>query len=87
MTIEGTDHGPDVLLPKPPDRTRGALGPQIEAGLREAIRSGRLAPGGRVPPSRTLARDLGVSRRLVVGAYEQLVAEGWLQARVGAGTF
>lgn len=76
-----------MLLARTPDRARGPLAPQVEAGLRDAIRSGRLGPGARVPPSRTLARDLGVSRRLVVGAYEQLVAEGWLQARVGAGTF
>lgn len=90
MAIEGTivpePAGPELLL-RPPARDRGPLGPQVERALREAIRDGRLAPGAQVPPSRTLARDLGVSRRLVVGAYEQLVAEGWLQAQVGAGTF
>ena len=44
-------------------------------------------PGQRLPPSRALAADLGVARRVVVEAYEQLAAEGWLDARVGAGTF
>jgi GntR family transcriptional regulator/MocR family aminotransferase len=85
-TNAGGASGPELLL-RPPERGRGPLGSQLERALRDAIRGGRLTPGARVPPSRTLARDLGVSRRLVVGAYEQLVAEGWLQAQVGAGTF
>jgi GntR family transcriptional regulator/MocR family aminotransferase len=59
----------------------------VETDLREAIRSGRLAAGTRLPPSRALAADLGVARRVIVGAYEQLAAEGWLDARIGAGTF
>jgi GntR family transcriptional regulator / MocR family aminotransferase len=58
----------------------------LERALREAIRQGRLAPGTRVPPSRTLARDLGIARGTVVEAYSQLVAEGYLAARQGAGT-
>jgi GntR family transcriptional regulator/MocR family aminotransferase len=62
------------------------LRPQVERQLREGIRSGRLRAGARLPPSRTLARDLGVSRGVVVEAYAQLVAEGWLSARRGAGT-
>ena len=68
------------------DRGAGALGRQLEAGLRAAIRDGRLAPGAGLPSTRALAHDLGVSRRLVVDAYAQLVAEGWLSARHGAGT-
>ncbi|GAA0378680.1 PLP-dependent aminotransferase family protein [Microbispora corallina] len=68
------------------DRTGGGLAAQIARELREAIRSGRLAPGSRLPASRDLARDLGVSRGVVVEAYEQLVAEGFLEARTGAGT-
>jgi GntR family transcriptional regulator/MocR family aminotransferase len=59
---------------------------QLEDGLRGAVRAGRLAAGDRLPSSRALARDLGVSRRLVVEAYEQLAAEGFLAARRGAGT-
>jgi GntR family transcriptional regulator/MocR family aminotransferase len=58
----------------------------LERALREAIRLGRLAPGTRIPPSRTLARDLGIARGTVVEAYSQLVAEGYLAARQGAGT-
>jgi GntR family transcriptional regulator/MocR family aminotransferase len=60
---------------------------QLEDGLREAVRSGRLAPHVRLPPTRALASDLGISRRLVVDAYAQLLAEGYLVARRGAGTF
>src|SRR5215471_10217989 len=60
---------------------------QIAAGLRDAVRSGRLAAGTRLPPSRTLAADIGVSRGPVVEAYEQLAAEGLLVSRQGAGTW
>jgi GntR family transcriptional regulator/MocR family aminotransferase len=58
----------------------------LEESLREAIRSGRLGAGTRLPPSRALARDLGISRGTVVHAYGQLVAEGWLAGRRGSGT-
>jgi GntR family transcriptional regulator/MocR family aminotransferase len=54
--------------------------------LREAVRSGRLAPGTRLPPYRSLAADLGVARNTVADAYAELVAEGWLSARQGSGT-
>ncbi|MGC5361341.1 PLP-dependent aminotransferase family protein [Streptomyces sp. DT24] len=54
--------------------------------LREAVRTGRLAPGTRLPSSRTLAADLGVARNTVADAYAELVAEGWLTARQGSGT-
>ncbi|MFD3742142.1 PLP-dependent aminotransferase family protein [Streptomyces sp. NPDC058629] len=54
--------------------------------LREAVRSGRLAPGTRLPSSRALATDLGVARNTVADAYAELVAEGWLTARQGSGT-
>jgi GntR family transcriptional regulator / MocR family aminotransferase len=78
--------GPEVLVEL--QRDDGApLRSQLEAGLRDAIRRGRLPAGGRLPASRVLARDLGVSRRLVVEAYEQLRAEGYLDGRAGAGTF
>ena len=78
--------GPELLVEL--RRDDGApLRAQLEAGLRAAIRAGRMTPGARLPASRVLARDLGVSRRLVVEAYEQLRAEGYLEARTGAGTF
>lgn len=57
------------------------------AALREAARSGRLAPGTLLPPSRTLAADLGLARNTVADAYAELVAEGWLASRQGAGTW
>ena len=59
---------------------------QLAGDLREAIRAGRLRTGVRLPPSRALATQLGVSRGVVTDAYEQLTAEGWLAARRGAGT-
>ena len=59
----------------------------MEAALRDAVRSGRLAPGVRLPSSRDLAADLGVARNTVADAYGQLVAEGWFEARTGAGTW
>ncbi|MFF2845057.1 PLP-dependent aminotransferase family protein [Streptomyces sp. NPDC058001] len=54
--------------------------------LRDAVRGGRLAPGTRLPSSRTLAVDLGIARNTVADAYADLVAEGWLTARQGSGT-
>ncbi|GAA4600020.1 GntR family transcriptional regulator/MocR family aminotransferase [Actinoplanes octamycinicus] len=59
----------------------------VYKALRAAIAEGRLPAGHRLPASRALAADLGVSRGSVAGAYERLVAEGHLTARVGAGTF
>ncbi|MFJ7075199.1 PLP-dependent aminotransferase family protein [Streptomyces sp. NPDC098781] len=58
----------------------------IERALRDAVRDGRLAPGARLPATRRLAEELGVSRNTVKAAYDQLVAEGYLTARQGAGT-
>jgi GntR family transcriptional regulator / MocR family aminotransferase len=66
---------------------RGSLRAQLEDGLREAVRAGRLPAHARLPATRALAADLGISRRLVVDAYAQLLAEGYLVARRGAGTF
>nr|WP_202447860.1 PLP-dependent aminotransferase family protein [Streptomyces sp. SID5468] len=54
--------------------------------LREAVRSGRLTPGTRLPSYRSLAADLGIARNTVAEAYAELVAEGWLTARQGSGT-
>ena len=60
------------------------LGAQIEEQLRAAVRDGTLRPGARVPSTRDLARQLGVSRRIAVDAYAQLAAEGFLVLRQGA---
>ncbi|HEV2726800.1 MAG TPA: PLP-dependent aminotransferase family protein, partial [Solirubrobacterales bacterium] len=74
----------ELLLPDwNPSRPRRS---QLEGGLSTAIREGRLRPDTRLPSTRALAAELGVSRRLVVDAYEQLVAEGHLVARRGSGT-
>jgi GntR family transcriptional regulator/MocR family aminotransferase len=59
---------------------------QVERALRDGIRSGRLRPGSELPSTRGLAGRLGVSRGVVVEAYAQLAAEGYLDARQGART-
>ncbi|SOE11671.1 GntR family transcriptional regulator / MocR family aminotransferase [Streptomyces sp. 2323.1] len=64
----------------------GGLRAALLRALREAVRSGRLAPGTRLPSSRSLAADLGIARNTVADAYAELVAEGWLSARQGSGT-
>jgi GntR family transcriptional regulator/MocR family aminotransferase len=60
---------------------------EIYRQLRRAILDGRLPPGGRLPPTRELARRLSVSRTTVTVAYDRLLGEGFLATRVGAGTF
>lgn len=57
---------------------------QLERTLRDAIRDGRLAAGARLPSSRALAAELGISRGVVTSAYDQLAAEGYLETRQGA---
>jgi GntR family transcriptional regulator/MocR family aminotransferase len=85
MIILGTTSGPELLVEL--DRARQEpLYRQLANGLRDAIRTGRLAPATRLPSTRVLATDLGVSRRLVVDAYSQLTAEGFLLSRHGSGT-
>jgi GntR family transcriptional regulator/MocR family aminotransferase len=69
------------------DRRAPNLGEQLAGKLREAIDDGRLGAGTRLPATRDLAGELGVSRGVVVGAYEQLLAEGRLTARPGSGTY
>lgn len=59
---------------------------QLQSEMRAAIRDGRLAAGDRLPASRTLAAELGWARNVVVSAFDQLIAEGFLVARVGDGT-
>jgi GntR family transcriptional regulator/MocR family aminotransferase len=59
----------------------------VYRALRAAIADGRLPPGHRLPATRALAADLGLARNSVATAYERLAAEGYLEARVGAGTF
>ena len=60
---------------------------QIYFAIRQAILNGALRPGARLPATRALARDLAVSRNTVMAAFEQLHAEGYVDGRVGAGSF
>jgi GntR family transcriptional regulator/MocR family aminotransferase len=77
-----------TILHLPVDRTAGPpIHRQIYEGFRGAILDGRLRPRQRVPSTRALAGDLGVSRLPVLAAYDQLLHEGYLVARVGSGTF
>jgi GntR family transcriptional regulator/MocR family aminotransferase len=85
MPVQWTGSTPEVLLGL--DRQlREPLGDQLQRQLREAIRTGRLRAGERLPSSRTLARELGVSRGLVIECYGQLEAEGYLSTRLGSAT-
>ncbi|MET7622321.1 PLP-dependent aminotransferase family protein [Streptomyces sp. NPDC005408] len=85
MPIEWAGSGPGLLLsldrqgPEP-------LRSQLEGLLREAIRTGRLGVGERLPSSREMARELGLSRGLVQECYGQLQAEGYLSTQVGSAT-
>jgi GntR family transcriptional regulator/MocR family aminotransferase len=76
--------GPAVAVDR---RSRLPLHRQIYDGYREAILDGRLRPGQRLPATRVLAQELRVSRIPVVTGFEQLVAEGYVESRVGAGSF
>src|SRR6266852_5318595 len=69
------------------DRTSSVpLHRQIYDGFRSAILEGRLRPGQRIPSTRVLAAEIRVSRFPILNAYAQLLAEGYLESRVGAGT-
>jgi GntR family transcriptional regulator/MocR family aminotransferase len=76
----------DTLLPIDESAPSDALHVRLTSSLRDAIRIGRIPVGSALPPSRQLAADLHCSRWVVTEAYEQLVAEGYLEARVGSGT-
>jgi GntR family transcriptional regulator / MocR family aminotransferase len=85
VTIEWTGLGPELLLRL--DRTSAEpLRVQLERELRDAIRDGRLAAGERLPSSRVMAGELGISRGLVTECYAQLQAEGFLVTRGGSAT-
>jgi GntR family transcriptional regulator / MocR family aminotransferase len=74
--------GVDLHLDLDGPRVRATL----EAALRDAVTSGRLAPGTRLPSSRALAADLRIARNTVAETYGQLAAEGWLTSVQGSGT-
>ncbi|MBV8346143.1 MAG: PLP-dependent aminotransferase family protein [Mycolicibacterium sp.] len=68
------------------DRSKRSVRRQLQEQLRAAIQDGRLAAGTALPPTRVMARDLGVARSVVVEVYQQLAADGYLCARQGSGT-
>jgi GntR family transcriptional regulator / MocR family aminotransferase len=81
--FNGPVGGPGLLV----ELERGAelpLHEQVERSIREDIQAGRLAAGARLPSTRALARELGISRGVVSEAYSQLAAEGYLLTRQGA---
>lgn len=80
MQKKETSSQPEILL-RADLSGRGPVHAQVEHALRRAVRSGRLRLGTPLPSTRVLARDLGVSRGVIVEAYEQLMAEGYLAAR------
>lgn len=95
---DGEERSTDVekatLVSEPPPlavhldrRARVPLHRQLYDQLREAILTGRLAPGQRIPATRTLAEELDISRTTVLTAVRRLMVEGFLEARVGAGTW
>jgi GntR family transcriptional regulator/MocR family aminotransferase len=85
MPVEWSGLSPELLITL--DRqVAEPLRSQLERQLRDAIRSGRLGVGERLPSSRALAKELSLSRGLVQDCYAQLQAEGYLSADVGAAT-
>jgi GntR family transcriptional regulator / MocR family aminotransferase len=75
----------EVLVPI--ERGKGVpLRIQLQRALRKAIQEGRLFPGALLPSSRVFAEELGLARGVVVDAYEQLAAEGYLISRRGSAT-
>ncbi len=69
------------------ERSSTSLWRQLYEQLREAIISRRLPAGTRLPATRLLAEELGCSRNTILGAFEQLIAEGYLEGRIGSGTY
>ena len=84
-TLGRRNHVLDIPLEL--DRTVGTQSLQVHASMRSAILAGRLIAGTRLPSSRALAAQLGVRRNAIVGAYEHLLSDGLVEARVGAGTY
>jgi GntR family transcriptional regulator/MocR family aminotransferase len=83
VALDETSQPVELLLSVVRDGGR-TLGAQIEDQLRDSIRSGALRADAPIPSTRDLARQLGISRRVVVDAYAQLAAEGYLALRQGA---
>lgn len=82
-TPGGTPALPPLGLDRAADRP---LATQLADGLRAAAVDGVLRPGDRLPSTRALAVELGISRTVTAAAYDQLLAEGWIAGRRGSGT-
>jgi DNA-binding GntR family transcriptional regulator len=85
-STHGTSEYARVRAPSPGPAPNAALWQWLYQEIRAAILDGRLRRGMRVPATRVLARRYGVSPGTVVGAFEQVAAEGYLEGRVGNGT-
>jgi GntR family transcriptional regulator / MocR family aminotransferase len=87
MQTNSVDAGFSAEILLAVDRSdRRGLREQLRQQLRSAIQDGRLQAGTLLPPSRTMAHDLGVARSVVVDTYENLTADGYLESRQGSGT-
>lgn len=82
---EWSNFGRDLLV-STASVARGQWGNHLRDAIRDAVRTGSLRPGVQLPASRTLAVDLGVSRGVICGVYDQLKAEGYLISHPGSGT-
>lgn len=81
---------PTITVPfitLPPGSSSAPLHRQLYEGLRRAILSGQLGAAARLPSTRALAAQMGVARMTVVNAYEQLLAEGYIEGKVGSGSY
>jgi len=85
QTNSGDGYPADLLVDVRAGNVR-SLRERLENTLRSAVQDGRLVPGAVLPPSRTLAAELAISRSVVVEAYANLTADGYLEARQGGGT-
>jgi GntR family transcriptional regulator / MocR family aminotransferase len=75
------------MLAIPLSKQRGPLFQQVYVRLREAILSGAFQPGEKLPSTRDLAEQLGISRTVALLAFDQLLAEGFVEGRSGSGTY
>jgi len=76
-----------MALVIPLSKDAGPISRQVYLGLRGAIVQGRFRPGDRLPATRDLAEQLGISRTVVLLAYDQLLSEGFVEGRPGSGTY
>jgi len=77
----------DLIMHRIGSVTGSPLNKRLYQALRQAILDASISPSSRLPASRDLAKELGISRNTVLAAYEQLQAEGYIQTRTGSGTF